>query len=194
MKINAISADFATQKSRNVKKINSSNPTEQTAEKNGMSMISFRSGNPRHIAHFVAEEPLFGMAGGGVGTVSNDYNFLDKDIDKIAKIIPLYNQEVKYKEDLGLDTLPQLQYDILCSCSRYVKAGGMLVYSTCTLNPAENEENVKRFLTEHSNFQPLKIELKDDIINVIGVTENTVTLAPDKNGSDGFFISLFVRK
>lgn len=100
MKINAISADFATQKSRNVKKINSSNPTEQTAEKNGMSMISFRSGNPRHIAHFVAEEPLFGMAGGGVGTVSNDYNFLDKDIDKIAKIIPLYNQEVKYKEDL----------------------------------------------------------------------------------------------
>jgi 16S rRNA (cytosine967-C5)-methyltransferase len=70
----------------------------------------------------------------------------------------------------------------------------MLVYSTCTLNPAENEENVKRFLTEHSDFQPLKIELKDDIINVIGVTENTVTLAPDKNCSDGFFISLFVRK
>lgn len=102
--------------------------------------------------------------------------------------------EIKYKEDLGLDTLPQLQYDILCSCASYVKAGGMLVYSTCTLNPAENEENVKRFLTEHSDFQPLKIELKDDIINVIGITENTVTLAPDKNGSDGFFISLFVRK
>lgn len=102
--------------------------------------------------------------------------------------------EIKYKEDLGLDSLPQLQYDILCSCSEYVKAGGMLVYSTCTLNPAENEENVKRFLTEHSDFQPLKIELKDDIINVIGITENTVTLAPDKNGSDGFFISLFVRR
>lgn len=102
--------------------------------------------------------------------------------------------EIKYKEDLGLDTLPQLQYDILCNCSRYVKSGGMLVYSTCTLNPAENEENVKKFLTEHSEFQPLKIALKDDIINVISATENTVTLAPQKNGSDGFFISLFVRK
>jgi 16S rRNA (cytosine967-C5)-methyltransferase len=70
----------------------------------------------------------------------------------------------------------------------------MLVYSTCTLNPAENEDNVKKFLTEHSEFQPLKIALKDDIINVISATENTVTLAPQKNGSDGFFISLFVRK
>lgn len=102
--------------------------------------------------------------------------------------------EIKYKEDLGLDTLPQLQYDILCNCSRYVKTGGLLVYSTCTLNPTENEENVKRFLTEHSDFQLLKITLKDDIINSISVTENTVTLSPDKNGSDGFFISLFLRK
>lgn len=102
--------------------------------------------------------------------------------------------EIKYKEDLGLDTLPQLQYDILCNCSRYVKTGGLLVYSTCTLNPAENEKNVKRFLMEHSDFQPLKIILKDDIINTISVTENTVTLSPDKNSSDGFFISLFIRK
>lgn len=102
--------------------------------------------------------------------------------------------EIKYKDDLGLDTLPQLQYDILCNCSKYVKTGGMLVYSTCTLNPAENEENVKKFLNEHSDFQPLKIALKDDIINSISTMENTVTLLPDTNGSDGFFISLFVRK
>ena len=102
--------------------------------------------------------------------------------------------EIKYKEDLGLTELPQLQYDILCNCSRYVKSGGMLVYSTCTLNPAENEENVKKFLTEHSEFQPLKIELKDDIINFISFNENSITLLPDQNGSDGFFISLFVKR
>ena len=102
--------------------------------------------------------------------------------------------EIKYKEDLGLTELPQLQYDILCNCSRYVKSGGMLVYSTCTLNPAENEENVKKFLTEHSEFQPLKIEIKDGIINFISINENCVTLFPDQNGSDGFFISLFVKR
>lgn len=102
--------------------------------------------------------------------------------------------EIKYKKDLGLDTLPQLQYDILCNCSKHVKTGGMLVYSTCTLNPAENEENVKKFLSEHSDFQPLKITLKYGIMNSISTMENDVTLLPDKNGSDGFFISLFVRK
>lgn len=51
----------------------------------------------------VAEEPLFGFNGGGVGTVVNDYNFLDnKDVDKIVKLIPLYNQEVDYKKTLTL--------------------------------------------------------------------------------------------
>ena len=66
-----------------------------------MAMISFKSGNPRHIAHVVSEEPLFGFNGGGVGTVVNDYNFLDKDAEKIVKLIPLYNQDVQYKE--GID-------------------------------------------------------------------------------------------
>lgn len=71
----------------------------------GMSMISFKSGNPRHIAHMVAEEPLFGFNGGGVGTVVNDYNYLDnKDVDKIVKFIPLYNQQVDYKKDIDPKT------------------------------------------------------------------------------------------
>ena len=66
----------------------------------GNSLISFKSGNSKHIAHIVAEEPLFGFSGGGVGTVSHDYNFLDKKFDKIVKIMPMYNQEVVYKEDI----------------------------------------------------------------------------------------------
>lgn len=102
--------------------------------------------------------------------------------------------EIRYKQDLGLDTLPQLQYDILCSCAKHLKSGGILAYSTCTLNPDENENNVKRFLREHSQFQPLKISIKDDIINKIGNMDNAVTLLPQKNGSDGFFISLFIKR
>lgn len=101
--------------------------------------------------------------------------------------------EIKYKDDLGLDSLPDIQYDILCNCAKYVKKGGRLIYSTCTLNPAENEKNVKKFLSEHLEFQPLKITLKDDIINKISIMDNAVTLLPDQNGSDGFFISLFER-
>lgn len=102
--------------------------------------------------------------------------------------------EIRYKQDLGIDTLPQLQYDILCSCAKHLKSGGILAYSTCTLNPDENENNVKRFLREHSQFQPLKISIKDDIMNKIGSMDNAVTLLPQKNGSDGFFISLFIKR
>lgn len=101
MRINAIGADYALQRAKSVKKSNSAVPAEQLENMpKGISMISFRSGNPRHIAHVVAEEPLFGFNGGGVGTVVNDYNFLDKDVDKVVKLIPLYNQEVEYKKDI----------------------------------------------------------------------------------------------
>lgn len=100
--------------------------------------------------------------------------------------------EIKYKENFGLKELPKLQYDILCNCSRYVKKGGRLVYSTCTLNPEENEMNVKKFLSEHLEFQPLNITLNSGIIRKIDNMGNAVTLLPDDN-HDGFFISLFER-
>ena len=101
--------------------------------------------------------------------------------------------EIRYKNDLGLDTLPELQYKILCNCCTYIKKGGILIYSTCTLNPEENENNVKKFLREHLDFQPLNIILNSDIIKRVGTAPNAVTLLPDRQGSDGFFISAFVR-
>lgn len=104
MKINAVGVDYSVlrAKNRNVKEAEA--PKDITGVPKGMSMISFKSGNPRHIAHMVAEEPLFGFNGGGVGTVVNDYNFLDKDVDKVVKIIPLYNQQVDYKKDIDKKT------------------------------------------------------------------------------------------
>ncbi len=102
--------------------------------------------------------------------------------------------EIRYKNDLGVENLPAVQYEILCHCSQYVRKGGILLYSTCTLNPAENENNVKKFLQEHLDFQPLNITLNSDIIKKIDTMENAVTLLPTRNGSDGFFISTFIRK
>lgn len=100
--------------------------------------------------------------------------------------------EIRYKEEAVNNELPKLQYKILCNCSQYVKSGGVLVYSTCTLNPEENEINAERFLAEHSNFKPVSIKLKNYDNAVI--KENTVTLFPCKNGTDGFFISVFLKK
>ena len=85
MKINAINANYLPGTNVRLKRSVSSPQMEPQTILQNMSVISFRSGNPRHIAHVVAEEPLFGFNGGGVGTVVNDYNFLDKDVDKIQK-------------------------------------------------------------------------------------------------------------
>ncbi len=60
--------------------------------------------------------------------------------------------DLRFKERESVDSLPELQYSILENCSRYVKKGGFIMYSTCTLNPAENEENTKKFLSEHADF------------------------------------------
>ena len=106
MRINAVTENYVTQVRNNSRLRNQNINNNGVAEletnklKNGMSMISFKSGNPRHIAHVVVEEPLFGMKNGGVGTVSHDYNFLDRNVDKIVKFIPLYNQEVVYKKEV----------------------------------------------------------------------------------------------
>ena len=60
--------------------------------------------------------------------------------------------EIRYKSPGVCAALPDIQYSILENCSRYVKKGGVLVYSTCTLLPRENEENAKRFLAEHGDL------------------------------------------
>ena len=101
--------------------------------------------------------------------------------------------ELRYKSVTGLDTLPDLQYLILCNAARFVADGGTLVYSTCTLNPNENGKNAERFLKEHNDFKPYDIKL-DNIIKGIDEPDNQLTLFPHTNGTDGFFISAFVRK
>lgn len=101
--------------------------------------------------------------------------------------------ELRYKSVTGLDTLPNLQYLILCNAAKYVAEGGILIYSTCTLNPKENGENAERFLREHSNFQPYEIKL-NNVVRGIDEPSNQLTLFPHTNGTDGFFVSAFVHK
>ena len=102
--------------------------------------------------------------------------------------------ELRYKSDTGMTVLPEVQYSILENCAGFLKSGGLLIYSTCTLNPAENGENIRRFLREHEEFEAYPIKLPAAIERRIEEPENELTLFPEKNGTDGFFISLFRRK
>ena len=102
--------------------------------------------------------------------------------------------ELRYKEDPGFDTLPELQYRILCNSAGSVKEGGILIYSTCTLSPWENNQNARKFLGEHEEFEPYPLMLPDHIKRGIEENDNELTLFPHLNDTDGFFISAFRRK
>ncbi|MGI6766979.1 MAG: 16S rRNA (cytosine(967)-C(5))-methyltransferase RsmB [Lentihominibacter sp.] len=81
--------------------------------------------------------------------------------------------EIKYKEkNNDIELLPKKQLAILSASSSYVKSGGTLVYSTCTINPEENEKVVAEFLKKNPSFSK---------------TERMLLL-PNVNGTDGFFI------
>lgn len=101
--------------------------------------------------------------------------------------------EIRYKKEIPLDNLYGIQYKILCESSKYTKVGGVLVYSTCTLNPNENGKMADKFLVEHKEYEPYKLILPEGIKSVLEEKPNQITLFPHIHRTDGFFISAFKR-
>lgn len=102
--------------------------------------------------------------------------------------------EIRYKQKSTLDSLPDLQYRILCESARLVKPGGRLLYSTCTLNPAENGEVAARFQGEHPEFSPAPLPLPEGFASAVGEPAHEITLFPSVHGTDGFFLAMFQKK
>lgn len=101
--------------------------------------------------------------------------------------------EIRYKNLSELKALPKLQYAILQNASRLVKPGGVLVYSTCTLNPEENGEVADRFLRKNDGFVPMTIDLPG-VRRYVDEPQNQLTMMPFSGASDGFFAAAFLRK
>lgn len=99
--------------------------------------------------------------------------------------------EIKYKPEESLRGLPEIQGRILENGSRYVRPGGRLLYSTCSLSRAENEEVAERFLSRHPEFAPVNLQEWEPHALVEG---NMVTFFPHLTGGDGFFAALFERR
>ena len=97
--------------------------------------------------------------------------------------------EIRYKDLAALAPLPDIQLAIVENACRYVKPGGVLVYSTCTLFPEENEDNVARFLSRHPEFTPTDFTVGD-----LTSTNGALTLTPDEHGTDGFFVAKFTKE
>ncbi len=92
--------------------------------------------------------------------------------------------ELRYKNPDFSAGLPDVQLSILENACRYVKRGGTLIYSTCTVFPEENEENIKRFIESHKEFT-----LTPFSIGTLNCQKGYITLLPDEYPTDGFFIA-----
>lgn len=96
--------------------------------------------------------------------------------------------EIKYtKSENELREITELQRKLLETAKRYVEEEGYLVYSTCTLNPEENENNVRWFLEHNPDFVPERIDL-GDFENLLYTEDGFVTVLPNET-MDGFFLA-----
>lgn len=94
-------------------------------------------------------------------------------------------KDIRYKmTPESVDELAALQRQILDTVHTYVKPNGVLVYSTCTIDEAENEDNVRWFIEKHPEF-----ELDKNFAEGTGMKQ----ILPGEHGSDGFFIARFIK-
>lgn len=100
-----------------------------------------------------------------------------------------YNMTVEKTKELAA-----LQRDILSVVWQYIKPGGLLVYSTCTINPLENEDNAQ-WLRESFPLEPVDLSNRlGSVVNEPSLKEGYIQFLPGVHPFDGFFISAFRRK
>ena len=98
--------------------------------------------------------------------------------------------EIRLKPEAEVKALPELQYSILCNAAKYVKSGGVLIYSTCTVNKEENSMVCEKFLKEHPDFCLREIREPS-----AARQENVgITLLPQCTASDGFYLAKLMKK
>ncbi len=87
----------------------------------------------------------------------------------------------------NIEELSILQRELLLNTSKFVKDNGSLVYSTCTLHPAENEAVIKSFLESNPNWQ-IELPDTDSPIHEYSTPEGWIKVLPHKHDMDGFFM------
>ena len=94
-----------------------------------------------------------------------------------------------------VDALPALQRRILDAVAADVKPGGVLVYATCTVNRAENQDVIRAFLADHPEFAPsdLRDWLPEGWRNDAEDGGSMIQLSPNRHGVEGFFVARLER-
>ncbi|GBD87015.1 ribosomal RNA small subunit methyltransferase B [bacterium BMS3Abin03] len=125
--------------------------------------------------------------------------YQDGQFDRVLADVPCMGSgtltkkpDIKWKKDIfDLRGLNELQYNLLCKAAELVKPGGVVVYSTCSIEPEENYQIVEKFLNSHSNFELENAEGKfpDEILDEHGCIQTY----PHKHKMDGAFAAKLVK-
>ena len=141
----------------------------------GAERLGFGNMHPRHFDATVFDPELEGKV-----------DFALVDVPCSGYGIIRKKPDIREKDPDTMRELPALQLEILRNQARYVRPGGVLIYSTCTLVRRENEGVVEKFLKDHPEFylEPLKLpgEFEEN-------TTGMLALVPGEHDTDGFFIA-----
>lgn len=127
--------------------------------------------------------------------LADGQRYLVNDFDKVLVDVPCTNSGViakrpEVKERVNkkvLARLSNLQYNLLSNASKFLKVGGSIVYSTCSILPRENEEVIEKFLKNNENFvvEPAK--------NFVASAEQYLKILPGFYNTDGIFAARLKR-
>lgn len=143
------------------------------AERLGINIIETAAGDARHCS-----PELLGV-----------FDIVIADVPCSGFGVIAKKPEIRGKTAEEIAALPDIQYSIIENLAAYVKPGGVLLYSTCTVLRAENEDVVKRFSAEHPEFLPEEF----DVCGISGAG-GMYGFWPNVDGTDGFFAAKFRRK
>jgi len=138
---------------------------------------------------------------GSIKTIETDaLEYNDNHFDRVLADVPCTGSgtltkkpDIKWKKDLfTLREMNNLQYNLLCKAASLVKLGGVVVYSTCSIEPEENINIVEKFLSKNPDFriESAKDKFPDEILDENGCIQTF----PQRHKMDGAFAAKLVRK
>jgi len=125
---------------------------------------------------------------------SFDYILVDAPCSGLG-ILRRHPEAKLTKKPADLDAIIQIQQEILGSSAKFLKPGGRLIYSTCTINRKENQRQIEEFLLAHEDFE-LEASFKSRMPTILkdNFENGMLQLFPQDFGTDGFFIASLVKK